>query len=80
MKRTGTRFRRRLAANHYDAIVIGSGIGGLTTAALLSKLGKRVCVLEQHYTAGGYTHSYEREGTSGMWACITSARCTNPGR
>mgnify|MGYP000199187397 CR=1 FL=1 len=62
MKRTGTRFRPRLAANHYDAIVIGSGIGGLTTAALLSKLGKRVCVLEQHYTAGGYTHSYEREG------------------
>lgn len=62
MKRTGTRFRPRLAQDHYDAIVIGSGIGGLTTAALLAKLGKRVCVLEQHYTAGGYTHSYEREG------------------
>ena len=62
MKRTGTRFRQRLAQDNYDAIIIGSGIGGLTTAALLSKLGKRVCVLEQHYTAGGYTHSYEREG------------------
>ena len=62
MKRTGTRFRPRLAHDQYDAIVIGSGIGGLTTAALLAKLGKRVCVLEQHYTAGGYTHSYEREG------------------
>ncbi|MBX9754296.1 MAG: NAD(P)/FAD-dependent oxidoreductase [Pseudomonadaceae bacterium] len=62
MKRTGTRFRPRLARTDYDAIVIGSGIGGLTTAALLAKLGKRVCVLEQHYTAGGYTHSYEREG------------------
>lgn len=62
MKRTGTRFRTRLAQDHYDAIIIGSGIGGLATAALLSKLGKRVCVLEQHYTAGGYTHSYEREG------------------
>jgi all-trans-retinol 13,14-reductase len=62
MKRTGTRFRPRLAQNDYDAIVIGSGIGGLTAAALLAKLGKRVCVLEQHYTAGGYTHSYEREG------------------
>nr|WP_298137520.1 NAD(P)/FAD-dependent oxidoreductase [uncultured Pseudomonas sp.] len=62
MKRTGTRFRPRLAQTDYDAIVIGSGIGGLTTAALLAKLGKRVCVLEQHYTAGGYTHSYEREG------------------
>ena len=37
-------------------------MGGLTTAALLSELGWKVCVLEQHYTAGGYTHSYEREG------------------
>ena len=62
MKRTGTRFRPRLVGSDYDAIIIGSGIGGLTTAALLAKLGKRVCVLEQHYTAGGYTHSYEREG------------------
>lgn len=62
MKRTGTRFRPRLARTDYDAIIIGSGIGGLTTAALLAKLGKRVCVLEQHYTAGGFTHSYEREG------------------
>lgn len=62
MKRTGTRFRPRLVQGDSDAIIIGSGIGGLTTAALLAKLGKRVCVLEQHYTAGGYTHSYEREG------------------
>ena len=31
-----------------DAIVIGSGIGGLTTAALLAKVGKKVLVLEQH--------------------------------
>ncbi|CAG0892909.1 unnamed protein product [Cyprideis torosa] len=31
-----------------DAIVIGSGIGGLTTAALLAKKGQKVLVLEQH--------------------------------
>ena len=42
--------------------MIGSGIGGLTTAALLAELGWRVAVLEQHYTAGGATHSYERAG------------------
>ncbi|UTA46602.1 NAD(P)/FAD-dependent oxidoreductase [Simiduia sp. 21SJ11W-1] len=60
--RTGRRYRTGRAANHYDAIVVGSGIGGLCTAALLAKLGKRVCVLEQHYTAGGYTHSYENAG------------------
>lgn len=62
MVRTGTRFRKNRADSHYDVIVIGSGIGGLCNAALLSKLGKKVCVLEQHYTAGGYTHAYEREG------------------
>lgn len=62
MKRIGRRYRTGRAEQHYDVIVIGSGIGGLTNAALLSKLGKKVCVLEQHYTAGGYTHSYEREG------------------
>lgn len=60
--RTGTRFRKKKADTHYDVIIIGSGIGGLCNAALLSKLGKKVCVLEQHYTAGGYTHAYEREG------------------
>ena len=60
--RIGHRYRPTRLADHYDAIVIGSGMGGLTTAALLSDLGKKVCVLEQHYTAGGFTHSYEREG------------------
>jgi all-trans-retinol 13,14-reductase len=60
--RIGHRYRPKRLAADYDAIVIGSGMGGLTTAALLSELGQRVCVLEQHYTAGGYTHSYERNG------------------
>ena len=60
--RIGYRYRPNRLAPYYDALVIGSGIGGLTTAALLSELGWKVCVLEQHYTAGGYTHSYDREG------------------
>lgn len=51
--------------DHWDAIVIGSGIGGLTSAALLSKYSnKKVLVLERHYTAGGYTHSFHRPGYS----------------
>lgn len=60
--RIGYRYRPNRLAAEYDAIVIGSGMGGLTNAALLSELGWKVCVLEQHYTAGGYTHSYERNG------------------
>ena len=47
----------------FDIIVIGSGIGGLTVAALHSKLHqKRVLVLEQHFTVGGFTHGFERKG------------------
>ena len=60
--RIGYRYRPKRLAADYDALVIGSGMGGLTTAALLSELGRKVCVLEQHYTAGGYTHSYDRAG------------------
>jgi all-trans-retinol 13,14-reductase len=47
----------------WDVIVIGSGIGGLSAAALLSIYGrKRVLVLERHYVAGGYTHVFQRQG------------------
>ena len=53
---------RTTLEERYDAIVIGSGMSGLTTAACLSKVGQRVLVLEQHYTAGGFTHTYARKG------------------
>jgi all-trans-retinol 13,14-reductase len=60
--RIGRRYRANRLDDAYDAVIIGSGMGGLTTATLLSNLGWKVCVLEQHYTAGGYTHSYDRNG------------------
>ena len=41
-----------------DAIVIGSGMGGLTFSAIMAKAGKRVLVLEQHDQAGGCCHTY----------------------
>src|SRR5580698_2658424 len=47
----------------FDAIVIGSGMGGLTVASLLARHAvKRVLVLERHYTAGGFTHVFRRPG------------------
>jgi phytoene dehydrogenase-like protein len=49
--------------NDADVIVIGSGMGGLTTAALLARLhGRRVLVLERHFRAGGFTHTFTRRG------------------
>ena len=53
--RTGRRLQHKNLKSDYDVIVVGSGIGGLTNAALLAHLGHKVCVLEQHYTAGGFT-------------------------
>ena len=54
--------RKFKTEENYDTIVIGSGIGGLTTAAFLSKEGQKVLVLERHYTAGGFTHVFKRKG------------------
>lgn len=45
-----------------DAIVIGSGIGGLTVAATLAKVGKKVLVLEQHDQSGGCCHTFTPQG------------------
>ncbi|MCD6592911.1 FAD-dependent oxidoreductase [Candidatus Bathyarchaeota archaeon] len=62
--------------NEYDVIILGSGIGGLTCGALLSKRGYKVLVLEQHHQVGGYCSSFKRkdfifntgvENVSGLW-------------
>ena len=56
-------YRREPADGNWDAIVVGSGIGGLAAAALLARYaGRRVLVLERHYTVGGYTHVFRRPG------------------
>ena len=55
-------FRPNEVPKDLDAIVIGSGIGGLTCAGLLSRCGKTVLVLEQHDRAGGCTHTYKSKG------------------
>ena len=54
-------FSKKKIPNDLDVIVIGSGIGGLTTAGLLARVGKKVLVLEQHYIAGGSTHCFEEK-------------------
>jgi C-3',4' desaturase CrtD len=46
----------------YDVIVVGAGMGGLTTAALLANDGLRVLVLEAAHVTGGCSSSFKRKG------------------
>ena len=45
-----------------DVVVIGSGIGGLSCAALLARYGFDVTVCESHSIPGGAAHAFERNG------------------
>jgi len=59
----GLSYKQHPPEGEWDAIAIGSGIGALAAAALLAeRAGKRVLVLERHYTAGGFTHVFHRPG------------------
>ncbi len=46
----------------FDIAIIGSGLGGLVTANILSKKGYHVCVLEQNSHPGGCLQSFEKDG------------------
>ena len=47
---------------HFDTIIIGSGVGGLSAAIFLSRAGQKVLVLEQHDVPGGWCHSFYLNG------------------
>ncbi|RYE25138.1 MAG: NAD(P)/FAD-dependent oxidoreductase, partial [Sphingobacteriales bacterium] len=47
--------------SYYDVAIIGAGVGGLTAAALLSKAGFSVCVLEKEPHPGGYLAGFRRK-------------------
>lgn len=55
-------FKPEKVPENLDAIIIGSGMGGMSAGVLLSRAGKRVLVLEQHDQAGGCCHTFHDKG------------------
>lgn len=51
----------------YDAVIVGSGLGGLSTGALLCAHNRRVIVLEAHSQPGGAAHSFTRKTKEGIF-------------
>ena len=45
----------------YDAIIVGSGLGGLASGTILAKEGYKVCVLEKNKQIGGMLQIFVRE-------------------
>ncbi len=43
----------------YDAVVIGAGLGGLTTGAILARAGRKILVIERSNSVGGAASSYK---------------------
>lgn len=44
---------------HYDVIVIGAGLGGLTAAALIARSGRKTLLIERNYGVGGAASTYK---------------------
>ncbi|HRN93383.1 MAG: FAD-dependent oxidoreductase [Chitinophagales bacterium] len=49
---------------HFDVAIIGSGLGGLLCGAILSKEGKRVCIVEKNEQIGGSLQTFKHEGVT----------------
>lgn len=57
------------ASDTVDTVVIGSGMGAMTTARLLQdRRGDRIIMIEAHSAPGGMTHEFERHGGGHNWS------------
>ena len=71
------RFAEGKLSGEIDAIVIGTGPGGLTCAATLAQFGRRVVVFEQHEVVGGGSHSFVVDGKK-QWTFDAGHHLTLP--
>jgi len=53
-----------MADQQYDIVIVGSGLGGLLCAAILSKEGLRVCLIEKNEQIGGNLQTFKRDGVT----------------
>lgn len=53
--------KRMMSEDQFDAIIIGSGLGGLSCAAAFARQGFKVLVIEQHTKPGGYATTFQRK-------------------
>ena len=67
------RFRGESRRDGYDVIVVGSGIGGLTAAALLARAGRSVLVVERHDRVAATPTRSAAAATCSTPPCIWSA-------
>ncbi len=68
-----------MSENAYDAVVIGSGLGGLTAAALLAKAGRKVCVIERNHSVGGAASAFNKGALTIEPALHQTADPNDPG-
>jgi phytoene dehydrogenase-like protein len=61
------------ASDEYDVVIVGSGIGGLCSAAICSLYGYSTAVFESHYAAGGAAHGFtaRAKGVEGTFSFDT---------
>lgn len=51
-----------MGENHFDVIIVGAGMAGLTSAAYLTKSGYKVLLVEKHQKNGGLLGSFMIDG------------------
>lgn len=53
---------QRVSSHQYDVVIIGAGLGGLVSAAVIAKKGFKVLIVEKNSYPGGCCSSFSKDG------------------